>query len=271
MKKQNFNAIDPRAQLPLKVTPDEIIWRLRQDWLGLIAEGKTPLLDTVIPYLEWEAIHRLRTEGGSVFTSNEPDKYEEPDHWHLWWLNEASHQCSEHDPIGRAGNHLSAIGQAAVNIIMAASGLREAIEDGKPEEAAALGMLLLCEAFHGGYSIEVEAIRATNEAFERASADRVRNTIGKTHADMSKCREACIAKAKRIWSTQPMLIGKVAEECRQGLLRVIASEPENLPSLTSKDIPDTPTIRAWLREAGSAGKLEIPPEAQKRGRPLAKK
>lgn len=270
MDEDDLKSIDLTKPRPFTVTPDEIIWRLRDDWLGWIAEGHTPLLDTVIPYLESEAIHRLRKEW-SVFKSNEPDKYREPERWRLWWLNEASHQCSDHAPIGRAGNHLSGIGQAAVNIIMAASGLREAIEDGRAEEATALGMLLICEAIQGGYSIEVEAMRAANEAIEHARRTHVRNTIGKTHADMTKCRKACIAKAKQIWSTEPMLIGKVAEQCREGLLRVIQAEPAKLPSMTAKDIPDTPTIKEWLREAGREGKLKIPAEAQKRGRPPTKK
>lgn len=251
---------DPR---PFHVTPDEIIWRMRDGWLTDIENGFTPMIDTVVPYLEMEAVSRFKKE---IFLHREwepkiTDGYES---WRLFWLKEAHHNCKFYDPLGTANDHLSPICQAALNVMMAASALRDAIAEGKAEQASALGMVLICEAIQGGYSLEVEAMRQTQDAIDSAKKDRMRNTIGRTHNDLEKARTACIHKAKQIWAENPALrIGQIADECKTGLLRNL----DKLPTMSAQDIPEIETIKAWLKDAAAAKKLKIPEGAQKPGRP----
>lgn len=263
MSGPNVTPFDFRAQRPFNVTPDDLLWRMRENWIGAVYEGHPVMLPTLIPYLEMEAASRLSKES-SVFYEDCPKLSDGYEGWLLYWVNEASHNCDSHSPIGTAGQHLSAIGQSAVNIIMTAAALRDALESSNAELSSVLSITLICEAIQGGYSLEVEAMRTAQDAIEIARKDRVRNTIGKTHDDLEVARKACIDKAMLMWSADPtMLIGAVAKDCKEGLLRNI----HKLPTLTAQDIPEVETIKGWFRDAAAAGKLAIPAAAQKRGRP----
>ena len=219
----------------------------------------------LITSLEYEAIRRMQAAWTNP-KHKPPLRSNDEETWRLWWLNEARQYCRTTDPVCHAEDYLSLVEQAAVNILFAASALREAIENGKSERAAALGILLICEAISGGYSLEFDALKFTREAISKAKKRRVEKSIGVKHKDFGKARELCVWKAKAMWKDQPsMRIGKVAEACRQSMLDSIQA----FSSLTVRDVPEVVTIKKWLGAASKSRKLSIPPEAQKRGRPSA--
>lgn len=246
--------IDMTTIWPFHVYPDEIAWRLRESWLEHANNNGSPIIETLIPYLEMEAIFRLKMEMPNLKDESPPlkDGFEA---MRLWWLNEALQNCDSHNPIGKAGNHLSVIGQAAVNVLIAASELRDAIHYKHAEKSVALGMLLICEAIAGGYWIELSALRTAREnAYE--------NGIGLESNDFHIARTASIKIAKQIWEEKPNLrIGEVVEE----ILSAIKTNASKFPSLEA--FPKEKTIKTWLKEAAKAGRLAMPAGAQRRGRP----
>lgn len=257
-ERNGFTFVD--GQRVFSVDPDDIIWRLRDDWLGLIREGHDVFAHPIFPYFEMEAVSRLEKEW-STYKSNKPDICDGYEDWRLWWMNEASHNCVEHSPVGRAGNHLSPVGQVAVNILMTCSALRDAIEAGKAQEAAALGMLLICEALSGGYSLKSEAAIATVEATKESKKQAYETGAGRSQADLNLARTAAIAYAKKKWASSPETrIGDMAKE----IIGKLVANKEKLPTLQA--FPKVDTVKAWLRDAGASGSLVIPSAAQKRGR-----
>lgn len=253
--------IDLKGQVRFFVDPDDIIHRMSEGWLQNIQDGHHIMLDIVLPHLEREAIHRFGKEW-TVQTSWRPKERDGYEDWRMWWLNEASHNCETHLPIGRAGDHLSQIGRHAVNILMAASSLRDCIDREASEAAAAIGMMLICEAIAGGYSLEFEAVKAEKEAIERAKSETYKKSIGSESADHERARKACIQEAAMIWKADPTRrIGEVSKELNRRLLEKL----DKLPSLDMTPAPDT--IKGWLKAAAKIGKLTIPEAAQKRGRP----
>lgn len=253
--------------LPIKyprhfhVTPDEIICRMRDGWLTGIENGFTPMIDTVVPYLEMEAVSRFKKEI-SLCRAWEPKMTDGYESWRLFWLKEARHNCKFYNPLGVANDHLSTICQAALNVMLAASALRDAIAEGKAEQASALGILLICEAIQGGYSLEYEATLQTNNALQKAKKSAYKKGFGQEQDDMNKARLACIDGAGRRWKeNSSILIGTMADDLEARLLQNI----EKLPSLDT--VPKAKTIKAWLRQAAKDGKLDIPDAAQRRGRP----
>ena len=171
---------------PFYVAPDEIIWRMRDVWLTDIENGFTPMIDTVVPYLEREAVGRFEKEI-SLHRDWEPKITDGYESWRMFWLKEARHNCKFYNPLGLANDHLSAICQAALNVMLAASALRDAIAEGKAEKASALGILLICEAIQGGYSLDYKATLQTNDALQKAKKSAYRNGFGKVQEDMKKC------------------------------------------------------------------------------------
>lgn len=100
------------------------------------------LVEDVIPELERQAIKiMIDAELVDDMLFNPPGPTDgEP--WGLFWVNEAFQQ----DP---DGDHLSPPVRAAVNVLKAASELREALKFGTPSKAAALSMILLSGALAG--------------------------------------------------------------------------------------------------------------------------
>lgn len=256
--KNGFAYLD--GQRLFSVTPDEIIWRMRDVWLTDIKRGHNIMLEVILPYLEREAMSRFEKEW-VIQNGPLPDLLAERDGNRMWWLNEASHNCTVHSPVGLAGDHLSAIGQTAVNILMASSALRDALAANKSQEAAALSMLLICEAMAGGYSIELESAKSTADAIKAAQRQAYESGAGKGHQSLQLARRASIDFAKKTWQKQPeMRIGEMADE----ILQRLKEHKDKFPSLES--FPKVETIKTWLRDAGADKSLKIPEAAQKRGR-----
>ncbi len=257
MKIETVNGFSKlEGQLLFSVSPEDITWRMRDNWLDDIAAGHTVMLDTVIPYLEREAISRFKKEW--TVQSQVPDVGDGYEDWRLWWLNEASHNCDTHSPIGRAGDHLTVIGRSAVNILMAASALRDAIHAGRAEESAALGMTLICEALAGGYVLKAEsaegAIEARKEAYKKGA--------GLEGPDLDKARSGLIKYAKTQWEADPDL--RIGELSTNFLVLMEQHRRQHFPTLIS--LPKIATIKTWIKQAAEQKKLTIPAAAQAPGR-----
>lgn len=246
------------------VAPEDFIERLRYNWLSAIQDGHEVVIDTIVPYLEMEAVSRLGKEW-TVGAANRPKMSDDYEYWRCWWVNEASHNCDVHSPVGCAGYHLTKVGQAAVNILMAASALRSAMDNGTKEEAAALSMLLICEAISGGYGLERDATKQAHETMVASQEALYKKTIGAESEDQERAREACISAAAKIWAADPSRrIGDVSNELNTRLLNKLDK------FLTLDMAPAAATIKGWLKAAAKDGKLEIPPAAQQGGRPTKK-
>lgn len=235
------------------ITPADITERMRYSWLEDLEAGSSPMLESVIPFIEAEAIKRLEKELINLkdeAPSRNADFYE----FRRWWLNEAYHNCSNYSPIGLAGDHLSTIGQISVNILVTAAELREAIDNNNAEKSAALGMLLICEAIAGGHSIEIDRMQASKEK-------SYKNGAGIQSKDFNAARRVSIELAGRLWkANQNLRIGEVATEILDSLKKNASKFP------TLEAFPKGDTIKTWLKEAAKAGKLTMPAGAQRRGR-----
>lgn len=253
-------------QPPFSLEPEDIAWRMRANWLDSIDRGHNDLQDIVLTHLEREAVHRLRMELVTEGLQDEPKIRDGYDDWIAYWWNEAFHNCEQHHPVGDAGPHLSQIGAAAVNVLMASSALREAIQDGKAEKSAALAMLIFAEALMGGYSLKYEATAQANEAIKSAKLKAYRRSIGRSSQDMQRLRVASVDFAAKNWAQKPTLrIGEMAKEFLERTKEV----REKFPEL--EKFPTIETIKSWFKAAAAAGKLTIPKAAQGRGRPCKPK
>lgn len=203
---------------PLVIAPDEIVYYFRERWLGDIESGRSTIAETVLPYLEEEAIKRFGNEW-AVPKDWRPDKRKDYEGWRLWWLNEARQNCDRFDPVPKAGAHLTPAGESAVNLLVIASELRDSLDRHRSELSCALGMLLIAEVISGGYSMEVNATKAAHDAIQAAKSAAYKNGIGKRAGDYSKARLACSAAAKAIWA-------KASTVAQWGRCRVPAQDAE---------------------------------------------
>ena len=245
--------INTKSIMPFYVSPEDIAWRMRDAWIEDIENGHSPMVERLIPYLEMEAIYRLKKELPDLADEWPPlsDGFES---MRLWWLNEALQNCDRHDPIGVAGQHLSGIGQAAVNVLVVASELREAINHKHTEKSASLGMLLICELIKGGLYVELSPLKKARES-------AYKNGIGIQVKDFKLARKGSIELAKKLWGKNPNLrIGEVANE----ILKSIQENKNKFPNLQA--FPTANTIKEWIKKAAREGALSMPEGAQKRGR-----
>lgn len=261
MKIQKVNGFSHlEGQLLFSVSPDDIVWRMRDNWLDDIAAGHSVMLETVIPYLEQEAISRFKKEW--TVQREVPSIRDGYEDWRLWWMNEASHNCETHSPVGRAGEHLSIIGRAAVNILMVASALRDSIDANKAEQSAALGMTLVCEALAGGYALKAESAESAMEARQ----DAYKKGAGLEGPDMNKARDGLVKYAKKEWEIDPGL--RIGELGKKFLKLMEQHRRQHFPTLIT--LPTLATIKTWLKQAAEQGNLKIPAAAQAPGRRTTK-
>lgn len=236
-------------------TPDELDWRIRDNYLPKIREGLSPIADELIPVLEWEAIRILRKEIQAE-PEDVPDVRTDPDGWRLWWLNEADHLSYHTGSIPDAKDHLSPAVRHAVNTLTVASRLRGAMDAGDVEKVAALSILLAMQALQGGYSIEHEAAKRTRDKAQQ-------NSILKINKEYAPVEKAVIKKAIDLWERSPaMRIGEVVKEIAARLTEV--GRHRDIPN------PSDETIKGWIVAAEKARKLAIPEAARKGGRPKKK-
>ena len=240
---------------PFYDDPEDIAHHITDNALRNIEAGQPYITDVTLQYLEDEAIARFAKQTG-MRPTHEPDKYKERNLWRSKWENEARH-ANGHI------NSLNDVARASVRVLITACQLRGEIEENAdPQKIAALSMLLVCEVFMGGYTLEFQATIQTNEALQKAKKSAYDKGFGQGQDDMDKARLACISGAAKRWKKDPLiLISSMADDLKNELFK----HREKLPNLPT--IPKTMTIKGWLRKAAKDGKLIIPEAAQKRGRP----
>ena len=234
-----------------EATPNAINTTLRKSNYNLI--------DSIIPRLENEAIQILIKAGICDECYYNPPFQSDSDAWRSHWLNEAFHQCENFDPVGESGHHLEQAARAAVNVLMAASALRDALAQGSTEEAAALAMIFVSDAVIGGLSIELKELTEKHTSSKRVPYE---SGIGKRKADFDRMKSAVITFTRNAWKADPsILIGKMAGNALDSV-SIDFSEYKTLEQL-----PEESTVIGWLRNAAKRGELDIPDQARKGGRP----
>lgn len=234
-----------------EITPSEINTEIRKSNSGLI--------DHIIPRLENEAISILIQANICNEAYYNPPFSDNSDAWRVLWVNEALHQCENFDPVGEAGGHLGQAERAAVNVLVSASSLRDALDQGKAEEAAALAMILVSDATVGGLSVELNEVIEKHNASKRIAYQK---GLGKKNEDYDRMKQVVIKFAKEGWEKDPSI-----------LIRKMASDALDHASLkfseykTLNDFPKDNTVVAWLRHSDKSGELDIPSCARRAGRP----
>ena len=133
-------------------------------------------------------------------------------------------------------------------------------------KASALGMTLFAESLLGGYALKHSAAMEAVSAMRNSRRVAFENGAGKANDDLARAKLYTEFEAKCIWERDGTLrIGEVAKGVINGLKLSEKVFSDNF------DIPDEPTIKKWIREAGKEGGLEIPNDAQRPGRPPRKK
>jgi hypothetical protein len=297
MKRLNENG-ELEETRPFDLEPDEFIDFIERRWLPPLElnEEVAPNLripafhthgGSIILFLEHEAIEALADQfpelprqpvidtdrpahstpapgdASARFRPRPPpkssDTYEAAyERWRSMWAREALYHVRFEHP--RAIS-------AALGILTAASQLRGAVEAGHAEKAAAYAMLVAFEAMRGGYGLELHALKESNHTLKRAKELAYKKGVGQINNDLERARESCIRWAAAIWATDPQKrMGEVVVECRSKLKDAV----DNLRLPKLEVAPTTDTVRGWLIEAGKAGRLFIPPDAQRPGAPKRK-
>ncbi|CAJ0700995.1 hypothetical protein [Ralstonia wenshanensis] len=252
--------------IPFDVKPADFAWQPEGEWLDELDDGHSMVVDRLIPELERQAAVRLRHEWSRGSRKNYPSPNDDYEQWRDWWLKEVSQYRAAGDAAVERGAPLSAVGEAAVNIFVVASHLRFAIAQKQAEKASVLGMALLAESLLGGYALVCSAAMEQASAMRSSRYAAFKNGAGKANDDLVMAKIYAEAEAKHVWERDSTLrIGEVAKSVIKGLelSKKVFSE--------DFDIPDEPTVKKWIREAGKRGKLEMPDGAQRAGRPLRKK
>jgi hypothetical protein len=161
---------------PFQDEPDDIASGIEGSVLPNIANGLPGLTGGMLPYIEEEAIARLRHNGLTISNDESALKRENWEHWRRLWTQEAHYflQNATCGPIDASKNY------AAAEALVAASRLRYAIEDGHAEKAAALGMLLVSWVHIGGLSIRffvADTAATKHKKAQRTKAQKDRPNI----------------------------------------------------------------------------------------------
>ena len=139
----------------------------------------------VLPYLEEEAIARLRHELGPLGAGEAEWKRENWEWWRRLWMQRAHAflLTTKEGPIDATPAY------SAAEALMHAQNLRGAIECGEAEKAAALAMLVASWVFIGGVSVRLaaaEPVAAKHRKAQRAKAKLGRATIQADEGGMRK-------------------------------------------------------------------------------------
>lgn len=169
--------------------PDDLASTLEARGFKLIEPGRNGEQIGVLPYLEDEAIARLRHAIGPLGESEAEWKRENWDWWRCEWVRKAHHFVweSTQGPIDATAAY------SAAEMLIRSSELRHAIEEGKAEKAGALAMLVASWVFIGGVSLRLaiaEPAAAKHGAYrkgQQAKAMKERSTIEADSAGFRKC------------------------------------------------------------------------------------
>lgn len=248
--------------IPFDVEPADFAWQPGGEWLKELEQGYSMVVDRIIPELERQAALRLCREWSSCSRKNYPNLNDDYEQWRDWWLSEVSQYRAAGDAAGGESTPLSAVAEAAINIFVVASHLRFAIAQKQAEKASALGMILVAESLLGGYALKHSAAMEEVSAMRSSRYAAFKNGAGKANDDLAMAKAYTEIEAKYIWERDGTLrIGEVAKGVIKGLKLSEKAFSQYF------DIPDEPTVKKWIREAGKRGALEIPNGAQRAGRP----
>ena len=160
--------------------PDDLASTVEARGLRLIERGRSGEQIGVLPYLEEEAIARLRHAMLPLGDGEEAGwRREGPEKWRMKWVLEAQYfmRHSKQGPINATAAY------CAGEMLIRASELRHAIKDRNAERAAALAMLVASWVFSGGSSVRLSIAlpaAAKHGAYrkkQQAKAMRTRATI----------------------------------------------------------------------------------------------
>ncbi len=239
--------------LKFKTPPVEIGTKARKQTVGAV--------ESIVFDLERQAIEILVKSDICSACYYSPPFPSDWDVWRQFWLNEARHQCESFDPVGEAGHHLNDAVRAAVNVLLTASALRQALDTGTAHEVAALTMVLISDTVAGSLSIDLENV---HEQYAEAKRLPYEKGIGKRSEDLQKMRTRCIEFAVARWNIDPFIrTGEMAIEA----LDFASEKFHEYKTLT--ELPKNETVAQWLRSAHKQGELVIPPSARKGGKPRA--
>jgi hypothetical protein len=169
--------------------PNDLASAVDSRGLRLIEAGRTGVPIGVLPYLEEEAIARLRHVVGPLSESEAEWKRGDWDLWRRMWSQEA------HRFIGNSGQGPidATPAYSAAEVVIHAAELRQAIEGGKAERAAALAMLVASWVFVGGVSVRLAVAGPAAKrdgAYrkkQRTKAQEPRTTVQVDSGRLRKC------------------------------------------------------------------------------------
>lgn len=169
---------------PFHDEPEDLASTLEARGLKLI-EHAWGASHGVLPYLEEEAIARLRHELGPLGDDEAAWKRANWDWWRRLWFQRAHAfmQSTTQGPINATPAY------SAAEMLIRAWDLRHAIERGEAEKAAALAMLVASWVFIGGVSMRLaaaEPVAAKHLKAQRAKAKMERATVQADRGGMRK-------------------------------------------------------------------------------------
>lgn len=170
--------------------PDELALVLESRGLRLIEPGRGGSPIGVLPFLEEEAIARLRHEVGKLVEDEPAVKAADWDHWRRMWVQEAHYFMRN----AMQGPLEATVAYSAAEILVRAGELRGAIEGGEAERAAALAMLVASWVFTGGVSIRLalsEPVAQRHRQKQREKGQKERFAI---KADSGKSKKSDFVK-----------------------------------------------------------------------------
>lgn len=229
--------------------------------INSLARISTSFLEsTIIPHLEYEAIEILRNADichPRYYNGIGP---EDGDIWHSFWLNEALHACDQFNDVGEAAQYLDQATRAAVNVLVCAASLRDAIDFGKAEEAAAMAMILVSDAVMGGMEIDLKDITEKHQRRQRLPYE---NGLGKKQKEVFEAQKKLIIQfASNQWKENPNI--------RKGEMARMAADNAFDTLFKGGKLGNKvgeQAARKWIDEAGKQGAINIPPGASKAGKP----
>lgn len=170
--------------------PEDLASGIEAHGLKLIEHGRRGVPMGVLPYLEEEAIARLRHAVGPLGESEAAWKRENWEWWRQQWVQVA------HSFLGtsKQGPIDATRAWCAAEILTRTSELRHAIDAGQAEKAAALGMVVASWVSMGGVSVRLssaEPLATRHRAAQRAKAEKDRTTV---QTDGEKLRKRDLVK-----------------------------------------------------------------------------
>lgn len=229
--------------------------------INSLARISTSFLEsTIIPHLEYEAIEILRNADICDAAYYDPPGPNDGESWRLFWLNEALHTCDKFNDVGEAAQYLDQATRAAVNVLVFAASLRDAIDFGKAEEAAAMAMILVSDAVMGGMEIDLKDIIEKHQHRQRLPYE---NGFGRKQIDFFEPQKKLVIQfAADQWKENPNI--------RKGEMARMAANYAS-DTLFKGEKPGNKAgeqaVRKWIDEAGKQGAINIPPGASKAGKP----